>query len=1665
MVIAALVLVQAGDRNTVYDPCKDADPVQKGDGFSFAIGFGGISATWNKSSPCFAETLQILPPGVEVAVFRPKVDELSLLRINNVSMARINTTFVNSSLIVYSGAKGIVSSPRQFLSPLGRLPSLILIINFKEGVLDSFVWKDMGCSESTCQPVSPLCVDNSNCLVTEDQCSSMKTSSDPEPCRLAINVAFSGTDKDKKPLQSWYEVQDLQAYSLTALYDSAKNDFQDACTHYLQMSFPDSLRKNVSNWTTTVAAGIPDNFQKAVISFTLPDVSAIKWPFELSEKDAATAATAKTPEPSRTGARWTGLFPTRSSNGNGGSIWNRGTGSDGTGKIDSPRGRAGGSSNGGDGQRSAWEDNMRQQLAVWRADPEWEDEQPKLEVSVPKGSFCRMDAQFQLALPPDLVYSTLCDPSNRRVFKNITDVSYRKVLYDDGDVQEVELQQGARWRFLFLSGTFDVRLRVKQDRPNLKMSFKLIRPGFMKQFEGYWQLEPLVNPMRVATSVQLCQVVQPTLTPPPILSHYLRGISTQITRDMLKDFQTEAARIRYDLPVDADVEKELEKIRSESGRDEKEGNGGQRKSEGEQREGRVRWRDEVKKGTISGMAATLSARASSSACTLARAGASSESPFLNSSATLVPFNGLKNSSLVLSKKALARQLKQRAVVSTGVRVVAEAADSTVVTPKKEGDFRHEAPRQELESPQNVFSAKYVPFSPDQKPTEEYSLDEVIYTSKDGLLLDVQHDYEALKRYDAAYWKKLFDSRVGKHTWPYGSGVWSKKEWVLPEIDNDDIVSMFEGNSNLFWAERYGKELGMTDLWVKQCGNSHTGSFKDLGMTVLVSQVNRLRKMNKPLAAVGCASTGDTSAALSAYCAAAGIPAIVFLPANKISLAQLVQPIANGALVLSIDTDFDGCMRLIRDVTAQLPIYLANSLNSLRLEGQKTAAIEICQQFEWEVPDWVIVPGGNLGNIYAFYKGFYMCKEMGLVDRIPRLVCAQAANANPLYLSFQKGFEQFEPVRATQTFASAIQIGDPVSIDRAIFALKASNGIVEEATEQELMDAAAEADLTGMFNCPHTGVALAALKKLRSRGVIGPNDRTVVVSTAHGLKFAQSKVAYHSNEIPGMVSTFANPPVSVKDNLGSVMDAAPFRVTDAYKPVCGSLPANPPRHGWKRWSDPSTWGKQSLVPWKHKGWPFRLGGPGRGLLQWRDVTVPCGAAILLDVPEVRVGKLKIKGWLKVVDSPKLPHIRVRARFILVMGRFTAGSASRQLSSRLTVTLHPNMGFSGGRKPYKLRRVPPADPRNPRDLGHKAFAVVGGQVDFHGMPGGADTPSWARLAATAAAGQRQLVVEGDVRGWRPGFTVAVASTSTDFNEAENREIKSVALVSPATSPPTSRITLTAPLTHTHEGTSVPDGFGGTVDIRAEVALLDRQIVIQGTDEPPPHQYDGGHFMVYMTRTPQAIEGVQFRGLGNQGTLGRYPLHFHVCGLPLDASQPHIVRKNAIVHSKQRCMVIHATSNMTIEDNVTYETKGHSYLVEEGSEMGNLFRRNLGMSVRRVEKAIPPDTTDRYGFHTDKQPSVFWMATPYNSFYGNVAAGSENSGFWLEANPTMRGISRLLPAIGNKRPDRFNWGEYVGNVAHSSIFGFRTYPHGSQSRFPDYTGVITYLKDSLFYRNKAG
>jgi threonine synthase len=426
--------------------------------------------------------------------------------------------------------------------------------------------------------------------------------------------------------------------------------------------------------------------------------------------------------------------------------------------------------------------------------------------------------------------------------------------------------------------------------------------------------------------------------------------------------------------------------------------------------------------------------------------------------------------------------------------------------------------------------------------EHYELTDVVYRCKKcGGLLDVEHDLSALEERSGAAWMQLFDRRWMRTEWPYGSGVWGKLEWVYPGIDPSSIVSFAEGGSNLLWADRYARSLGLTDVWIKQCGNSHTGSFKDLGMTVLVSAVQEMIRKGKSVRAIACASTGDTSAALAAYCAAAGLPALVLLPKNKVSIAQLLQPLANGALVLSLDTDFDGCMRVVEQLTADGSIYLANSMNSLRIEGQKTIAVELCQQFDWAVPDWVIIPGGNLGNVYALGKGFQLMKRLGLITRLPRICVAQAAHANPLYRAYKAGFDTYAPITAQKTAASAIQIGDPVSIERAIRVLRAVDGVVEEASEDELADAVARADRTGMYNCPHTGVALAALEKLAKRGEVKRDDRVVVISTAHGLKFTEFKRAYHDGSLEGVTGLHRNVPVELPADVDQVRRAIDARL--------------------------------------------------------------------------------------------------------------------------------------------------------------------------------------------------------------------------------------------------------------------------------------------------------------------------------------------------------------------------------------------------------------------------------------------------------------------------------------------------------------------------------------------
>jgi threonine synthase len=233
---------------------------------------------------------------------------------------------------------------------------------------------------------------------------------------------------------------------------------------------------------------------------------------------------------------------------------------------------------------------------------------------------------------------------------------------------------------------------------------------------------------------------------------------------------------------------------------------------------------------------------------------------------------------------------------------------------------------------------------------------------------------------------------------------------------------------------------------------------------------------------------------------------------------------------------------VQELCLQHNIYLANSMNSLRVEGQKTVSIELVQQFDWEVPDWVIIPGGNLGNVSALGNGFLLMRELGIISKLPRIACAQAARANPLYLSYQNGFREFHAIQAQPTLASAIQIGNPVSINKAIKTLQTFDGVVEQADEDELANAAALADRTGLFNCPHTGVALAVLFKLVKRGLIGAKQRVVVISTANGLKFPEFKIKYHESRLADVTPQYVNLPLNLPADYQQVQDAV-FRALE------------------------------------------------------------------------------------------------------------------------------------------------------------------------------------------------------------------------------------------------------------------------------------------------------------------------------------------------------------------------------------------------------------------------------------------------------------------------------------------------------------------------------------------
>jgi len=340
-----------------------------------------------------------------------------------------------------------------------------------------------------------------------------------------------------------------------------------------------------------------------------------------------------------------------------------------------------------------------------------------------------------------------------------------------------------------------------------------------------------------------------------------------------------------------------------------------------------------------------------------------------------------------------------------------------------------------------------------------------------------------------------------------SGVWRFRD-LLPILDNpDNPVTLREGNTPLYDLPRCARALGIDFLLAKHQGMNPTGSFKDTGMTAALSVA-----AERGFEWVACASTGNTSAAMAAYAARAGLRSIVLIPEGKIAWGKLSQSMDYGALTLQLRTDFDGCVRVLAELIRRLPIYLLNSVNPYRAEGQKTPAFELVEQLEWQVPEHVIVPGGNLANGAAFGKGFREMRELGLISRVPKISVIQAEGANPLVRSMlENGGEMLVPVTA-DTRASAIRIGNPASFRKAVNTIRSTGGWVEQASEQEIALAKAEIGAEGIGCEPASAATLAGLKKLVRNGCITPEERVVLILTGHTLKDPEYTIDYHRGSL-------------------------------------------------------------------------------------------------------------------------------------------------------------------------------------------------------------------------------------------------------------------------------------------------------------------------------------------------------------------------------------------------------------------------------------------------------------------------------------------------------------------------------------------------------------------------
>jgi len=390
----------------------------------------------------------------------------------------------------------------------------------------------------------------------------------------------------------------------------------------------------------------------------------------------------------------------------------------------------------------------------------------------------------------------------------------------------------------------------------------------------------------------------------------------------------------------------------------------------------------------------------------------------------------------------------------------------------------------------------------------------------GGMLEVQHRPPDISPAELI---QRFTERRGGAPGATSSGVWRFREVVLPSAEQ--VVSHPEGNTPLLHRVALDAWSGVDHLLLKHEGHNPTGSFKDRGMTVGVTQALRVSAR-----AVACASTGNTSASLAAYAAQAGLPALVMVPVGNVAVGKLAQTLAYGARTLLVRGDFDQCLRLVDQASTQLGVYLLNSINPFRIEGQKTIVFELLQQLAWEAPDWLVFPAGNLGNTAAFGKALREAHQWGLISRLPRLAAVQAEGAAPFARSFADGFSRRYRVQA-ETVATAIRIGDPASYDRAVSAIRETNGVVLSVSDFELLEAKAVIDRSGVGCEPASAVSLAGLKRLVQNGTVKPGERVVAILTGHILKDPGLLLRYHQEMTPPPPG--ANPPIEIEPTLGAV----------------------------------------------------------------------------------------------------------------------------------------------------------------------------------------------------------------------------------------------------------------------------------------------------------------------------------------------------------------------------------------------------------------------------------------------------------------------------------------------------------------------------------------------------